>query len=184
MSDNKGMIAEDWKKEYEKVILTQKLDETNRIIRATLTNTTRQNIILSASALLDYLASLPLGDKKEQQEQRGKIRDEILEIYQTVTGDPRHTITKKLYKKYGLVVRSIRDTSPGGNPHILKPTIQNMQTLAIKLNYLSSQTGDFSQSLGMRVTFSTKEKKGYNKVIEEEGFDDLDIGIEGVNKNE
>lgn len=182
MNDNKNMIAEDWKKEYEKIILTQKLDEVNKIIRATLTNTTRENIVYSASALLDYLASLPLGDNDDVVSKRKKIRDKVLEIYQTVTGDRRHPHTKELHKKYGLVVRMIRSTSPQGNPNVLTPIILNLPSLAITLNELSSETGDFAQSLGMRVTFSTKEKKGYEKALDEEGFEDLDIGIEGVKK--
>lgn len=184
MNIDKNMIAEDWKKEYEKIILTQKLDEVNRIIRATLINTNKNTVQLSASALLDYLSSLPLGDAKEQQDRRNELRDEILKIYNVVSGDPRDSQIKLLYEEYGLLIRKVRDTSGRGNPNILTSKIQNLQTLALKLNDISARVGDFSQSLGMRVTFAQHKKTGYNKAIDEEGFENLDIGIEGSVKNE
>ncbi len=184
MNIDKNMITEDWKKEYEKIILTQKLDEVNRIIRGTLINTNKNTVQLSASALLDYLSSLPLGDAEKQQGERNKLRGEILKIYNVVSGDPRSPQTRELYEEYGLLIRKVRDTSARGNPNILTSKIQNLQILALKLNDISARVGDFSQSLGMRVTFAQIRKKGYEKAIDEEGFDDLNIGIEENDKNE
>ncbi len=178
MDIDKSMIAEDWKKEYEKIILTQKLDEINRIIRATLINTNKQSVINSSAGLLDYLSSLPLGSAKDQIEERNRLRKEILKIYKTVAGDPRDQQTQILYKEFGLIARKVRNISSRGNPNMLISKIQNLQILALTLNDLSAKVGDFSQSLGMRVTFAQKRKTGYNKITDEEGFEDLNIGIE------
>lgn len=179
MNKELNFVTDDWRKNYEKFLLSQTLDKINDLIGETIANPTTGMIKRSCGALLKYLAQLPLGNADDHKKTREELRNKIIEIYDIVAGSPSSERTQELMKKHNIIVRTgLRAKGMTGNPFVQTSMICNIPRLAIELNMIASEAGDFAQKIGMRVAHAQKNKKGTDKIFEEEGFNDLNIGVE------
>ena len=179
MNKELNFVTDDWRKNYEKFLLSQTLDKINDLIGETIANPTTGMIKRSCGALLKYLAQMPLGNAEEHKKTREKLRNNILDIYDIVAGSPKSERVQALMKKHNIIIKTgLRAKGEVGNPFVRTSMIFNLPSLAIELNRIASEAGDFAQSVGLRVAHAQKKKKGTEKLLEEEGFSDLDIGAE------
>ena len=167
--DELRFITEDWRKEYEKFLLSKKYDRTTTIVAYALANPTIENIKRACAAVNDYISMIPIGNDDELKQERKALLDRVDKIYTVLYGDYSNPEVLKLIKEFGL---SLVETRKG-----VQRTFElvDLPKLAIKLRDVLTDAGDFAMSLGLRVTHAIERKIGIQKVLEEEGFEDLEV---------
>lgn len=158
------MLFEDWKKEYEKILLSKKYSEASAIIGECYRNPTIESVKRAYASVMDYVTSIPLPINEEKT--RKKFLKPLDEISQIIYGVDSPEVNK-LCQKYKVVRKPERV-----GIKIVK-TIHNLPNLIKALRDVLIQAGDFSTSKGLRVTLSQKKKIGMERILEEEGIDDL-----------
>jgi len=157
-------FAEDWKKEYEKILLSRKYSRACSVIGMASTNPTIENVKQCYGFVLDFITNLPIPLNSEKS---GKIRKNLLnrldEISLILYGKNSEK-KKELMKKYNVseirVRRGIKRVASLGNiPNLIK-----------ELRDILIEAGGFAVSSGLRITLATPQPRGIDKILKEEGF--------------
>ncbi|RKZ28635.1 hypothetical protein DRQ26_00680 [bacterium] len=162
MKRSENMIYEDWKKEYEKFVLTKKYSEATSAVGRCFANPSIENIKIAYGLVQDYVSSIPLpmnnkGEKRK--EFLGKLDEIALILYGTESDE-----VKKICEKYKVKRGKIR------NGISVVDTIIDAPNLIIAIRDLLIEAGEYATSLGLRVTMSPERKFGLKRILEEEGF--------------
>ena len=158
------MLFEDWKKEYEKILLSKKYSEASAIIGECYRNPNIENVKKAYASVVDYVTSIPLPINEEKN--RKQFLNPLDEIAKIIYGTDSPEV-EKLCEKYQVIRRPERV-----GIKIVK-TIHNLPNLITALRNILIKAGDFSTSKGLRVTLSQKKKIGMMRILEEEGIDEL-----------
>jgi len=162
-------IAEDWRKEYEKLVLTRKYSRASSLIGYALSFPDLLNIKLAFAAVVDFVSDIPIPENSKHKEERDNFLKELDEIGLILYGNYEREDVKKLLEKYGLFVKRVRDGVK------LVPQLQNLPLLAIKLREILVKAGDFATSRGLRITLAKPVKRGARRILEEEGLEDIEV---------
>jgi len=158
-----SLISPDWKKEFDKYMLTKKYSEATAQIGLCASEPTLENIKIAYGMVTDFISYIPTAGGKAKE-----IQDDLLrrldEIGLIIHSNPA-TIPQELLDNYGLILAEERE-----GLRIVK-TLQNLPNLVIALRDLLIDAGNFAVSLGLRITLAQERKFGLRRILEEEGID-------------
>jgi len=163
------LIAEDWKREYEKIILSRKYAAASTLIGVCLANPEEQAVKAAFGAVVDFVTSIPIGEEEKKQEKRDGFLVSLDEIEVVLYGNPELENVRLLSKKYGVMSRPERS----GVRKVSR--IQNLPELVKQIRTILVQAGDFATSAGLRILLAKHRKFGMEKIMEEEGVKGLDV---------
>jgi hypothetical protein len=125
---------------------------------------------------LDYVASLPLPENKHKdREEYFKTLDEIdLILFGRRKDDQKQEIQeiKDLEEKYKVFTVKAREGVK------MVDSLQNLPNLIIKLREILIKAGEFATSSGLRVSLARPRVFGKERLLNEEHFDDLELGLD------
>jgi hypothetical protein len=170
--DDKGRIGEDWKREYEKIILSRKYAEASSAIGSCFAQPTIENVKIAYGATVDFVTAIPIPEQDNLKGRRTGFLNDLDEIGLIVHGNYDQENVKELLKEYGLMISKVKQ---GVRTY---DVLQNLPELVKKIRNILIEAGEFATSAGLRITLAKKQSEGMMKIMEEEGFDDLDVGIE------
>lgn len=171
--DRKEMIGEDWKKEYEKVILSRKYFYASTTVSDFFINPNENTVKMAFASVMDFVVSMPVSANKTLKENRDKFKDELDDIGLVLLGDPSFSNVTKLYKKYGIIVRKVREGVR------IRNMLTNLPELGKSIRNILIECGDFATQSGLRITLAKPKDYGMEKIENEEGMENLNIdGLE------
>ncbi len=170
MGENKFLmdtVSEGWKKEYEKFLLSQKYSKVCTLLGQALTEPTLQNAKTAYGTVTDYVCSIPISVLLHSETQ--KTRDELVasldKIGVALYGDLRNQEVLTTVASMGLGLVCVRT----GVQNELR--ITNIPKVIIETRNILIAAGDFAVTCGLRVSVSERKKRGKDKLLEEEGFE-------------
>jgi len=159
------LAFEDWKKEYEKIILSQKYAKASTLIGQFFASPTMDNLKLAFGAIQDYITAIPLPMETNDITRKTFI-NRLDEIGIIIFGSDGKVVDE-ICKKYNIIRSKAR---VGMN---IATTIQNLPDLGRILRNILIDAGEYTTSKGLRVTLFQKKNIGIKRILEEEGFEDL-----------
>lgn len=169
-------ISEDWRREYEKIILSKKYSRACTAVAFALANPNIDNVKIAFGSVSDYINSLPLPiDKHKERDEFIKKLDEINLIIYGCRKDENGKKIKEieeLEKKYKVFTIKAREGVK------MIDTLQNLPNLIIELRGILIEAGEFATSSGLRVSLARPREFGKDRLLKEENFEDLDLGLD------
>lgn len=163
------LVTEDWKREYEKIILSRKFATASALLGLAFSNPTEFTIKQALGASYDCVQNMPIGENKDHQDRRDDMLKELDEIEIVIFGKPDSKATADMKKKYGIETKMERRGVK------MVPVIQNFPEVLKHLRSVLVKAGDFATSIGLRVTLPKEHRYGMERLLEEEGFTEEDM---------
>lgn len=159
---NKGEpMYEDWRKEYEKVKLSQKYSKASTQLSKCYAQPTLQSIKKAYARVMDYIMSMPLPLSK--QDDRDDWTDDLDDIKYILYGADKDKKKRKA-RELGVQIKKKRR----GMKYVDVPV--NLPMLADKLREVLDEAGSYATSQGLRVRISRKSEVGMKKILDQEGM--------------
>jgi hypothetical protein len=163
------MISEDWKKEYEKILLTRKYAIACNYIGIASATPTLENVKNAYGSVIDYLTAMPLPEQFDKTKDKRKgLNARLDEIGLLLFGVENDTV-KALEIKYEVVRRKAKE---GGR---FITSLDNLPNLIKSLRNILIEAGEYATSCGLRVTLAEERVYGEKRLLEEEEFEDWGI---------
>lgn len=166
------LISEDWKKEYEKILLSKKYMASSSVLGIAFVHPTIENVKLAYGHVQDYVTSLPIGmgDRfKDSKDRRIKFLEKLDDIGLVLFGNKEISEVQKLMKEFKVSSQQVRKNVR------IEDELKDLPNLVKELRKVLVESGEFAFSLGLRITISQPKKSGMTALMEQEGFDDLEI---------
>lgn len=161
------MVSEDWKtKEPEKVMLSRKYQNVSNMIGLAFANPTEQNAKAAYGATVEFITSIPIGERKDVQAKRDKFKKDLRKIGVALYGNRKDPLVLKAIEDIGATLVSERDMIYG-----YKKTLGNIPLILEKIQDILIKASDFTVSCGLRISLSERKTTGMNKLDEEEGYE-------------
>lgn len=157
-------LSEDWKKEYEKFLLTRKYSEASRWIGICYANPTIDNLKTAFGLVVDYVISIPLTNDEKLTKERKDLLNKLDEIEKILYGTESEEV-QKLYEEYKIIPIKVKKGVK------IVTELGNLPNLVTALRDVLVKAGEFATSIGLRVTLASERKFGLKRILEEEGFD-------------
>lgn len=164
-----SMVTEDWRREYEKVILSRKYSAASTLISMCFASPSDTNAKMAFGAIVDFVTSMPIGEDKKNQDTRDGFLSDLDEIELALYGNPELQDVQNVLKKYNLIIGSERM----GVKRVTR--IQNLPELAKRMREVLLKAGDFATSAGLRIMLAKRKKFGMDKILDEENIKDLEL---------
>jgi len=162
------LMTEDWKKEFEKVILTKKYARASSVIGLASSEPNLLNLKMAYGNVLDYVTAIPVSQDLDRVAIRKGFIDKLDKIGLILNGSTTNELTLNAMRDYKVFLSPERD----GVRTI--QALQNLPTLVNAIRDILIEAGEFSTQIGMRVSLSKKRKYGKERLLEEEEFEDLE----------
>lgn len=162
------LISEDWRKDYEKIILSRKYSRASTSIGVCSSMPTIENVKTAYGYIMDFVTFIPIPSQEKLISQRKTFIDDLDKIGLVLFGKDCKE-KRDLMKKYGVTVNSTRRGVR------IVPSLQNLPNLIKALRDILLSAGEFATSAGLRIGLATPRKFGKERILEEEGFKDLEI---------
>ena len=162
------LMTEDWKKEFEKIILTKKYAKASSIIGIASSTPDIFNVRMAYGHVIDYVTAIPLPQDDNKINVRKGLLDELDKIGLILNGSDTET-TKQAEKSLGVFRARVRDGLK------MVDQLQELPKIVNNLRDILIKAGEFATSSGLRVSLSKKRKYGHDRLLEEENFDDLEV---------
>lgn len=163
-------MSEEWKKEYDKIKLSQKGALAADSIGVCSGNPTLENIKISYGAILSYLVFMPIQNTAEENYKKKKeLLDRMDKIEYAIFGDPNDKKTIEICNELGVKWSQRRE----GLGYVW--IMNNSPKVMIELKNILNEAGELALASGLRITRPSKHKFGMSKISEEEGFDEEEV---------
>lgn len=160
----KEVIGEAWRKEFDKLLLSRKLDSASSAIGIASQSPTEQNVRTAYGMICDYITFMPVGDSKNAA--RAKILAHLDTIGYILYGDKTDKTTLEYLRKFQMGVQYVRQ-----GPRIVAVLTQ-LPKLVNELRKVLMEANDFAVQSGLRIVLTEKKPKGMKKLDEEEGYEE------------
>lgn len=163
-----GMVAEDWKKEYEKVLLSRKYSRASSMIGICSSEPVIENIKRAYGFIVDFVTSIPIPvakGKRKKSNPRKEFLGRLDEIGFILFGSKRSARRKKLMSKYGVTdIKTRRGVK-------MVSSLSNLPNLIKELREILIDAGEYATTIGLRITLAATKKYGLPRLLEEEGME-------------
>ena len=166
----KEELGVDWKKEYEKLVLTRKYAEACTLVGKLFTMPSETLFRLALGAVLDYVLSIPTTFNDRYYSKKRELLEKLDKLEKIFTTDPLSEDFRDIKKEYKIEVVPVRQSGR------IVYKITNILPLAMELRGILNEAGTLATEAGLRITISPKRKYGMQRILEEEGFENLEIG--------
>jgi len=171
------IIGAYWKREYEKYLVSEKYSDASAAIGTCSAYPFIGNIQEAYGLIVDFVSQIPIPEKFESTTTRQKMLDDLDEISLVLYGDISNQLVKEKVSELGLTIKRIRIGVK------MIPTLENLPILIKKLRDILIKAGEFATLAGLRITIPVKKGTGIKRLLEEEGFTDLDLGLGEENES-
>jgi len=169
----KDMYGEDWKREYEKVILSRKYGSATSALGVCYSMPTIDNVKNAFGLVMDFITALPIPVSQEESKTKRKgFLADLDKINKVLFGNYDNEEVKMLLKEFNVSIAKVKQGVR------MVDNLQDLQNIVVKIRDVLIEAGDFATSAGLRITLSKAKLLGMDRILEEEGFDDLDLGEE------
>lgn len=162
-------LGVDWKKEYEKLVLTRKYAEACTLVGKLFTAPSETLFRLALGAVVDYVLSIPTTSNDVYHEKKQDLLKRLDELESVFTTNPLSESFEQIKKKYEIEIIPVRQSGR------IVYKISNIVPLAVELREILNEAGTLATEAGLRITISPKRKYGMQRILELEGFEDLKI---------
>ena len=161
-SFGKDIVGEAWRKEFDKLLLSRKLDSASSAVGMAAQNPSEQNVRTAYGMISDYITFMPVGDEKNAM--RLNILKKLDKIGYVLYGDRGDKTTLNYMKEFEMGLQYVRQ-----GPHIVAVLTQ-LPRLVNELRSTLMNANDFAVKSGLRIVLTEKKTKGMSKLDEEEGY--------------
>lgn len=160
----KEVVGEAWRKEFDKLLLSRKLDSSSSAIGIAAQSPTEQNVRTAYGMISDYITFMPVGNKDNAE--RKKILARLDKIGYILYGNKSDKTTLGYMKEFKMGLQYVRQ-----GPHVIAVLTQ-LPNLVNELRSTLMNASDFAVQSGLRIVLTEKKSKGMTKLDDEEGYEE------------
>lgn len=168
--DEQDIIGAYWKQEYEKMLLSKKYFIASEIVGNAMSDPSMDNIKIAYGMIADFIMQIPIPENKENiKSKRKALLDKLDKLSTAIFGDLSNPAVRNELNDMNIEVSLTRK----GLRRIY--IISNTIKIATYLRDILIEAGEFATTLGLRITIPIETEGGIEKLLKEEGFDNLEV---------